>query len=347
MMNLVSFRKLLHAFRTLRDTESSALFLPTAFLNYLETAPIIYVDIGASGGIHKKWDRLRPHLRTVAFEPDDRAFEALDKNEDDVIYINKALGAKRELGHLNLTRARRCSSIFPPNRTLIENFEDAERFDVTEETEVMLESLDDALSAEGVQVVDFLKIDTQGSGLDILKGAKRILEESVVGVEIEVEFQPLYEDQPLFRDVDAFLDTAGFELFDLRPGYWKRRRGMNKYQEKGQIIFADALYFRRPDPKENVDQESYRSRVIHTAILFLFYGYIDCAYDALIENKAIFEREEIEAVEELMTFYDERAEKESAFRRSGMHNFFTRTADFTDPLKSQFFNISRKLGNIE
>jgi len=46
---------------------------------------------------------------------------------------------------------------------------------------------------------------------------------NVVGIEVEVEFSELYEKQPLFNDVDNFIRDKGFELFDLRRGYWIRK----------------------------------------------------------------------------------------------------------------------------
>jgi len=49
-----------------------------------------------------------------------------------------------------------------------------------------------------------LKIDTQGSELDILESGLELLSSSLVGVYVEVEFQPL------FRDVDKLLAAHDF-----------------------------------------------------------------------------------------------------------------------------------------
>lgn len=52
--------------------------------------------------------------------------------------------------------------------------------------------------------VDFLKFDVQGSELDVLQGAVRVLSEAVV-VFTEIEFVEMYLGQPLFGDITKYL----------------------------------------------------------------------------------------------------------------------------------------------
>ena len=66
----------------------------------------------------------------------------------------------------------------------------------------------------GIQEVDFIKIDTQGSELSILKGSTDSLK-NAIGLEIEVEFVDIYENQPLFNEVDSFVRKMDFELLQL------------------------------------------------------------------------------------------------------------------------------------
>jgi hypothetical protein len=66
----------------------------------------------------------------------------------------------------------------------------------------------------GVQYIDYLKVDTQGAELSILKGAGDLLDSARV-LEVEVEFNPIYKGQPLFSDVDTFLRDKGFVLWKL------------------------------------------------------------------------------------------------------------------------------------
>ena len=95
---------------------------------------------------------------------------------------------------------------------------------------------------------DFVKLDTQGTELYILKGMQHTLTRSIFGVEVEVEFIEMYLDQPLFNKVDSFMRERGFHLFDLKKYYWQRKCGIGfDGNHKGQLVHGDALYFRNTD----------------------------------------------------------------------------------------------------
>ena len=94
--------------------------------------------------------------------------------------------------------------------------------------------------------VDFLKIDTQGHELKILRGACQTLRQ-VVALEVEVLFGPLYEGQAMFREVDHLLTECGFTLFRLRRSEWVRRPyAQRPHLSAGQLVFGDALYLKDP-----------------------------------------------------------------------------------------------------
>lgn len=76
-------------------------------------------------------------------------------------------------------------------------------------------SLDDWAADNGVDRVDAIKIDVQGMELDVLRGADRLLRESVVGVYSEAQLTPLYEGAATFSDIDLFLRDRGFALHQI------------------------------------------------------------------------------------------------------------------------------------
>ena len=49
-----------------------------------------------------------------------------------------------------------------------------------------------------------MKIDTQGSEYEILKGGNNVIN-NAIGFEIEIEFKEMYLNQPLFNEVNQFL----------------------------------------------------------------------------------------------------------------------------------------------
>ena len=122
------------------------------------------------------------------------------------------------------------------------------------------------LPAHGIEAADFLKLDTQGSELDILHGADRILRTHVLGVQVEVEFAPMYIGQPLFADVDTFLRGFGFVLFDLSRYRVRRPTVAKEVPTRGQLLWGHALYLRAPD---TLDENTQARLAVVAAILGL------------------------------------------------------------------------------
>jgi hypothetical protein len=167
----------------------------------------------------------------------------------------------------------------------LKQFGRPERFDVLDTVELPADTLDAQLREIDLPHVDFLKLDTQGTELAILKGAGLALG-GVLGVDIEVEFSPLYEQQPLFGDVDAFLRRYDLQLFDLGPRRWPYQAGHDLAMARGPVIWAEAIYLRTVDAvRREVAAAGATGRVAHLAkavTVALIYGYPDFAL-ALID----------------------------------------------------------------
>jgi FkbM family methyltransferase len=74
-----------------------------------------------------------------------------------------------------------------------------------------LDELDEIRSGK-VPAPDFLVLDTQGTELDILRGARKSLAETTVALQVEVEFVELYKGQALFGDIASFLRELDFDF---------------------------------------------------------------------------------------------------------------------------------------
>jgi hypothetical protein len=151
-----------------------------------------------------------------------------------------------------------------------------EAMQIVEEREVLLKNLDSVLlSNPQLPIPRFLSIDTQGTELNILQGAKRILPE-VNGVLTEVAFTQFYEDQPLFCSIDSFLRDEGFVLMHIYPGVGvTNNRSHISFRAKGQIAWGDALYFRKPESS---------SDLVSLAFIALCFGFSDYARNCLPLN---------------------------------------------------------------
>ena len=176
-------------------------------------------DVGARWGIGERWAPLAPALQVYGFDPDPDECARLNakaRAEGDMTttYVPVALGPSKATVQLHSTVEPACSSLYPPLATLAERIPELSGIAPAGTVDVELATLDDWCKAQHVGYVDALKMDTQGSELGVLQGAERILR-AVQVLEIEVEFNPIYEGQPLFGDVDAHMRASGFALWRL------------------------------------------------------------------------------------------------------------------------------------
>jgi FkbM family methyltransferase len=272
---------------------------PSKYTEIFEKYPLTLVDVGASGGIASQWKRHRLYLRVIGFEPDPRAFENLSsQNLPQTQFFKVALHSLSGTVPFYLTRKQETSSCFLPNRDFLDRFHKPNRFDVINETTLTCEPLDKLLHKSGTRDVDFIKSDTQGAELDILTGASSLLAETVFGLELEVAFAPIYEKSPLFADIDIFLRKFGFSLIDLRTVSWKRTVGKKVGNPKGQLVYADALYFREPIRFQallnNLESEAARSKLLRAFCVCQIYGYLDYALELIdLIGDTHFSHEEI------------------------------------------------------
>lgn len=252
---------------------------PTILEEFKRTSPdfqIRIVDVGARSGFQEKWNSLASYAQFIGFEPDEDEFAALSSRAsktENLFFLNTALHSHEGKREFHLLRGRQASSLLFPNRVMIERFPEPERFEIEKTVALKVDSMDNVLRANNIEDVDFIKLDTQGTELSILEGATNTLRD-VFGVEIEVEFLKLYEDQPLFCEVDEFLKKQDFELFDLRPNYWKRKSGMDLGGIKGQLVFADALYLKGVDGTL-LQRRATTTKMLKAISLCLFLGYFD------------------------------------------------------------------------
>ena len=94
----------------------------------------------------------------------------------------------------------------------------------------------DALGASYLQADSklFIKADVQGYEREVLKGATGLWS-SVVGLQLEMAFVPLYAGQSSYRELICDLNALGFDLWDLRS--------LLVDQVTGRMLWADAVFF--------------------------------------------------------------------------------------------------------
>ncbi len=185
-----------------------------------------------------------PGATVIGFEPNPEECEKLNaKGVRSHSYVPHFVGdGSRRTFHWCSWAAT--SSLYPPNRPVLERFTDLpDLVEVKETSEVQTTRLDDIPEC---RAADFVKIDVQGATLDVLRGGPETISRALV-VQCEVEFIPIYEGEPLFAEVDQEMRRLGF-LFHQFTGLATRTFAPLKRKPgapgNGQVIWTDAVYVR-------------------------------------------------------------------------------------------------------
>lgn len=230
------------------------------------------LDIGAAGGIEPRWKNVSKYLNYIGVEPDERSNKGLENQQifKSVEILNSFAWSEETKIEFNLCRKPMVSSAYLPNRELLDQFPDSQRFDVIKKEILRAEPLS---KDEAVQNIDFIKLDIQGGELNALKGLGDSID-NCLGMEIEIEFTEMYKSQPLFGDVHNFLSSKGFYFSDfVNLIKWER----DAHEGHGRCIFGDGLWIRELRTLDLKNKEKY----LKYAAICSIYGKIDDAIYSL------------------------------------------------------------------
>jgi FkbM family methyltransferase len=192
--------------------------LPEFFASHLQKDKLKCVDVGARGGLQGSWARFKEFIETDCLEPDPVACErertaARAGEHWFPIGLAKSSG-KHPLYVLGKPSG---SSLFPPNPPVISQFSTADYCRLDKVVDIDALSFSDFITRFKRPLPNLIKLDTQGSELDILQSLQNDHWADLIAIQTEIEFIDMYAGQPLFADVDAFMKSKGFILFDLLP----------------------------------------------------------------------------------------------------------------------------------
>lgn len=232
--------------------------MPEELRRLLMHANLSLLDIGGRGGPLAEFFPFAPFTHLFLCEPDGNEAERLEETFKqkgmwrEVSVLGEAIHPIRRSVTLNITREPGLSSLLEPDPDIINQFFPEERkgkhsraqWDVVAHSEVSAISLDNAAKKYGLENLSILKIDTQGTELDILRSGEGAVIPSVVAVFVEAEFLPFYRGQPLFGDVHAYLESCGFRLVDMKRSCLRRTMQHQPAYSKRELAWTHALYFR-------------------------------------------------------------------------------------------------------
>jgi len=218
-----------------------------------------------------------PSSRIYGFEIEKEVCDKMNlESLKQITYYPYALGKTNEKRKLYITQHPMCSSLYKPNEDLNKLYNNLEVTKLIKESEIETISLDFFAEKYEVIDIDFIKIDVQGSELDIFQGATKSLQ-NVLQIVCEVEFIPLYENQPLFGDVcnllkkndlifNKFLGLAGRSLKPIMLN--------NNPNLASQHMWSDAIFIKDIQKLENTSNE----KLIKLSLLACVYNSYDLSY---------------------------------------------------------------------
>ncbi|NJR66351.1 MAG: FkbM family methyltransferase [Leptolyngbyaceae cyanobacterium CRU_2_3] len=233
------------------------------------------------------WHIFSPNLTIYGFDADADACEAANAQLDQQQgwtekHIPLALSSAIGESTLYVTRNPMCSSLYPPDEAYLERFAGLIELVATDFTlNLETTTLDAFCQQAELATIDFLQIDVQGADLDVLKGGSQILQ-TVLAVQVEVEFSPLYQGQPLFADVDTFMRAQDFTLFDLtRSTRVRARSPIHTSHHPGQLLWGDAFYFCDLIRAQEMSRSQTPAQILKLACLADVLGFSDYALELL------------------------------------------------------------------
>jgi len=207
----------------------------------LKNNKFFYLDIGAAEGTPKRWKIVENIVEKILIEPHPESAKELRDMGYNV--IDKVLYSKTNIDlSFNHAKKKMCSSFLDPNLNHLSKFSNSERFHVVKKTKFNTSTLDEELRKVNKKP-DFMKIDAEGTEIEILKGSTQSLK-NMLGIEIEGSFFQIRKNQPLVNDILKFLSSAEFEFIDfLSIIRWDKY----KYRYTGQPQITDLLFLVRPE----------------------------------------------------------------------------------------------------
>jgi FkbM family methyltransferase len=188
----------------------------------------------------------KAHLH--AFEGDERQIEALENiyGPNATIYNDFLYDGTVQNLYLASPESG-MSSLLKPNEIALSYFNGFTHFGKHEKFEgIQTKKLD---SIPNLPPLDFIKMDIQGAELTVLKNGLTKMN-NLIGVQLEVSYMPLYENQPTFGEVDVWMRSKGFsphtftaiKKWSISPTIF----GGNFRVPGNQLLESDIIYIRNP-----------------------------------------------------------------------------------------------------
>jgi FkbM family methyltransferase len=204
----------------------------------------LVIDVGAHTGEYARLLRTAVSFEgwIFSFEPTRDSYNVLEKDlSGDPLWrgYNIALGNESAVKSLYLFPGGDLDSFRLPNTYGGDRFTRFGEEPSVQATQVMrLSDVFDSFPLDGTSPRGLLKIDVQGSELDVIEGALDVLP-TIQAIQVEVAAKPIYEGAPILTQVLPRLFELGYEVTAMFP--------VSTDRDRLRVIEFDCLLC-RPDP---------------------------------------------------------------------------------------------------
>lgn len=251
--------------------------------NFKERAPhvsrllkndlISVVDVGCRGGMTPELEPIQNFIHWVGIDAGKDSFDDEKRfHPKKERFLHACLGKSEESRTLYITRSPFRSSLLRPIEAVWDRYGLKDGAQIIQKETVQTQTLPKLLTRNKIHSLDYLKVDTQGTELDILKASEDLLEKEVLMVETEWTFVSAYEGQPEFGQLDAFLKSKGFFPVHLSRQFHSFRSEKEIYS-RGALLYGDALYLRSTEACANLSTQ----KLLKYFVLLCNYGYFEFA----------------------------------------------------------------------
>ena len=256
-------------------------------------------------------------MTVTSYEADETACpqieqELIEMGYEKIQVIAKCIGSSDDVATFNLNYDPYTSSVLAIDERYENFYIDFHGYDydygtamrTVKTVEIPTVNLD---KLDKLYPIDFLSLDTQGSELQILKGAASSLD-AVLGIETEISFRRVYKKGALFGEVCACLADEGFDFICFVSLIADAPMTMPYSGRAGKLhAFGDALFLRTP---ALVVDDIQRRKLIFIA---LAYGQVELAHSWVklykltvsLQSKYSDKPESIAAIESWLDFVNQ------------------------------------------
>lgn len=171
------------------------------------------IDIGSNGGLIKNFNKYVKNIgRIITADP---LASSSDVNNKVNNVIKCCIFDREGIKPFYIYRKSACSSLFPVDYQQISKYrnrKDIHDFDCTSVINVPCIRLDTVLADYDNTKFNYIKIDTQGADLNVVRSLGKYIE-NIIAIHIELYFVQFYQSISLFNEAESYLKSKGFLLF--------------------------------------------------------------------------------------------------------------------------------------